>query len=253
MTRRAFTLIELLVVIAVIAVLLAVLLPALSAARATGRSTKCLGALHNVGVALQGYFHANEDTFPLSQVHGGYQPGTAWLDTLMPHTESRLQYLCPADESRNFAHPNPAMRRVTSYGINIFLGPLQDDWFPGNPSGIPPFGYTIASRLGAKASNVVFVAELAEEDEHGDPVAADHFHPELWGLNPFSGYGGADPKYDIALARHLGRANYLYADTHAERMAFGQTWCASADGGALEINQFDPGFPHSGQGWYQPD
>lgn len=252
MVSRAFTLIELLVVISIIAVLIAIIVPSLSDARATAVSTRCLAAMRDIGVALTGYFQDNEDRFPLSQAHGGYQPGTAWLDTLMPHTESKLQYRCPADEAVNFDDSDPAKRRVTSFGVNIFMGPNPADWFPGNPSGIPPFGYEISSRLGARGSQLVYAAELAEVDRNRVPIYPDHFHAEKWGTNPSTGFGGADPQYDLALKRHRGKANYLYADAHAERMAFSQTWRASGDGAALEINQYDPGFPHSSSGWYQP-
>jgi prepilin-type N-terminal cleavage/methylation domain-containing protein/prepilin-type processing-associated H-X9-DG protein len=252
MKRACFTLIELLVVISIIAVLLAILLPAMASARATGQSTKCLAALHDVGLALQAYLQTNDDRFPLSQAHGGYQPGTAWLDTLAPHTESKLQYRCPSDEAVNFDAADATMRRVTSYGVNIFMGPNSDDWFPNNPSGIPPFGYEIPTRLGAKASTLIYSAELAEVDRNGVPIYPDHFHAERWGTNPFCGTGGADPQYDLAIKRHRGQASYLYADAHAERAKFNVTWRASADGAVLEINQYDPGFPHSPSGWYQP-
>jgi len=253
MRRVCFTLIELLVVISIIALLLAILLPAMSSARGTARSAKCLAALHDIGLALQAYLQTNDDHFPLSQAHGGYQPGTAWLDTLEPFTDSKLQYRCPADEAVNFDAPDPAIRRVTSYGTNVFMGPNPADWFPGNPSGIPPFGYEIPTRLGAKSSTLVYVAELAEADRMGQPIYPDHFHAERWGTNPFTGYGGADPQYDLALRRHLSKANYLYADNHAETKRFDQTFRISGDGANLEIDQFDPGFPHSAQGWYQPD
>lgn len=250
---RGFTLIELLVVVSIIALLLAVLLPALGSARATGYSVKCLASLHNIGVALHGYFQGNEDHFPLSQAHGGYQPGSAWLDTLMPYADGMMHYYCPRDESTNFAESNPALRRVTSYGINIFMGPNPADWFPNNPSGIPPFGYELLTRLGAHASNVIFAAELAEQDRNGRPIYPDHFHPEKWGVNPFTGYGGADPQYDLAVLRHKGKANYLFADAHAENLAFERTFQVSSDGGVLQVNQYDPGFPHSPEGWYRPE
>lgn len=250
MRRPAFTLIELLVVIAILALLMGLLLPVMGQARMTAQSAKCLASLHDIGIALQGYFNTNDDRFPLSQAHGGYQPGTAWLDTLAPHTDSKLQYRCPTDRATNFDEPDPAKRRVTSYGVNIFMGPNSADWFPGNPSGIPPFGYEVATRI--RTSDFIFVAELAETDALNKPIYPDHFHAEKWGTNPLSGYGGADPKYDLALARHLSKANYLFVDGHAIQMRFDETFRVSPDGQTLEVDRFDPGFPHSSQGWYPP-
>lgn len=250
-TQRAFTLIELLVVIAIISVLLAVIMPALSDARATGISTKCMAHLKNIGLALEAYYNVSDDEFPLSQAHGGYQPGTAWLDTVEPYVDTRLQYRCPADDTPNFETEDFAVRRVTSYGINIYTGPLQRDWFPGNPLGIPPFGWRSKTRMGAKAGTVVFAAELAEFDVSGEPVYPDHFHAENWHVNPGQGDPFMDPQYDIALWRHLKRANYLYADGHVERKSFEQVFLVDDQGDKI-VDHLDPGFPHPNGGWNRP-
>ncbi len=251
MRRRAFTLIELLVVIAIISALLAVLLPSLSSARRSGRSAKCLANLKNMGTALQAYFYTSDDMFPLSQAHGGGQPGWAWLDTLEPYTESKLQYQCPDDESPRLAAPDPNVRRATSYGINIYTGPLQNGWFAGNPLGIAPFGYRSQTRLGAKSASIVFAAEIAERDAAGNPIIPDHFHADEWRTNPGQGSGAEDPIFSLEMYRHLRKSNYLYADGHAESQRFQRTFLVSEDGQRLEINQYDPGFPHSDVGWYQ--
>lgn len=259
MKRRGFTLIELLVVVAIIGMLIGIVVPALSSARARGQSTKCLGHLHDIGTALAGYLQQNGDRFPLSQAHGGYQPGTAWLDTLMPHTSSKAVYRCPSDESTNFDVSDAAQRRVTSYGVNSFMGPDDSDEHADDEDGDehedhgpghPPFGYVVATRI-ANTSTKVFVCELAEQDGRGRPVFADHVHPEAWGVNPFTGYGGTDPRHDVALDRHRGQANYVYADSHAASVGFDQTFLIASDGRKL-VDQWDPGFPHSPEGWYRP-
>ncbi len=250
MRPRAFTLIELLVVVAVIATLIGILLPSLAAGREAARSTRCLSALHDVGTALQCYFNCEDDRFPLSQAHGGYQPGTAWLDTLAPHTELKLQYRCPSDRSINFDSGDPAQRRVTSYGVNVFMGPNDEDWFPDNPSGIPPFGYVVQTQL-RDTSRWVYSAEIAEVAANGQPLYADHFHAEKWGTNPFTGFGGAEPRFDLELERHRGRSNYLFTDGHADRHRLDELFLIDVNGW-MTINRFDPGFPHSPEGWYRP-
>ncbi|MCG8406958.1 MAG: prepilin-type N-terminal cleavage/methylation domain-containing protein [Phycisphaerales bacterium] len=251
MKRRGFTLIELLVVIAIISLLLAVLLPALSSARSSARKAKCLANMKNMGLALHAYFFTSNDEFPLSQAHGGGQPGWAWLDTLEPYSESKLQYQCPDDRSPRLGHADPALRRVTSYGINIFTSPLQHGWFEGNPLGIPPFGHRSQTRMGAQSANIVFAAEIAEKDAWGNPIVPDHFHPEQWRTNAGQGGAGDDPIFSLQIHRHLRKANYLYADGHAAALRFEQTFLVGSSGIRLEINQYDPGFPHSDAGWYK--
>ena len=62
--RRGFTLIELLVVMAIVAVLAGLLLPGLGRANEAGRSTVCLGNLHQIGIALRLYVQDNNNRLP---------------------------------------------------------------------------------------------------------------------------------------------------------------------------------------------
>lgn len=61
----AFSLIELLVVIAVIAILAALSLPVINRAQEDGRATACISNLHQIGMALQIYVDANNNTLPV--------------------------------------------------------------------------------------------------------------------------------------------------------------------------------------------
>jgi prepilin-type N-terminal cleavage/methylation domain-containing protein/prepilin-type processing-associated H-X9-DG protein len=61
----AFSLVELLIVIAIIAILAALALPVLNRAKESGRSTACVNNLHQVGLALQMYVDANNNTLPI--------------------------------------------------------------------------------------------------------------------------------------------------------------------------------------------
>ncbi|HEX3628525.1 MAG TPA: prepilin-type N-terminal cleavage/methylation domain-containing protein [Verrucomicrobiae bacterium] len=62
---QAFSLSELLVVIAIIAILAALLLPAIHRSQEEGRATACISNLHQIGVALQMYVDANNNTLPI--------------------------------------------------------------------------------------------------------------------------------------------------------------------------------------------
>jgi prepilin-type N-terminal cleavage/methylation domain-containing protein len=64
---QAFSLIELLVVIAIIAILAALLLPVLSRSKEEGRATACVSNLRQIGVALQIYVDANNNTLPVME------------------------------------------------------------------------------------------------------------------------------------------------------------------------------------------
>jgi prepilin-type N-terminal cleavage/methylation domain-containing protein len=61
---RAFTLIELLVVIAIIGILAAMLLPVLARAKAKANRIKCVNNLGQIGKALLGFSHDNQERFP---------------------------------------------------------------------------------------------------------------------------------------------------------------------------------------------
>ena len=61
----AFSLVELLVVMAIIAILAALLLPVISRAKEEGRATACVSNLHQIGLALQMYVDANNNTLPI--------------------------------------------------------------------------------------------------------------------------------------------------------------------------------------------
>lgn len=76
----AFSLVELLVVIAVIGILAALSLPVLNRAEESGRSTACISNLHQIGLALEMYVDANNNTLPVMR--------DAPMDTNAPPTNS---------------------------------------------------------------------------------------------------------------------------------------------------------------------
>lgn len=72
--NRGFTLIELLVVIAILAIIAALLFPVLSNARESGRRTRCLANMRQVGLALQMYLSDYTETFPMNRFPDAQRP-----------------------------------------------------------------------------------------------------------------------------------------------------------------------------------
>ena len=192
MKRRspcAFTLIELLVVIAIIAILAAMLLPALARAKAQAWSTACLNHLKQVGIASRMYADDHEDALPRSA-----HTGQSWVGTLQPYTDGTNLWRCPKDANNT---------RLYSYAINDFLLPPD----PGS-------GLTNYSRVSAvpDPSGTFFMTECADAY-----VGNDHFHfadPDDGDYSP-NGFKAA-----VEVRRHRATANYLFVDSHVDRISW---------------------------------
>jgi prepilin-type processing-associated H-X9-DG protein/prepilin-type N-terminal cleavage/methylation domain-containing protein len=193
----AFTLIELLVVIAVIAILAALLLPALSRAKENARATQCLSQMRQLGLAVQLYADENQEEFPRSQhsafAHGQLTWGRA-LATQLGSTATTWTNLLSA------VYHCPSDRRNTpwSYGLNVYFELGPDDDYEGKPQ---------TWRRVASVPNPAATVVFAENNS-----SADHIMPNFW--------TAAADAVDVATNRHGQRANYAFADGHAQARAF---------------------------------
>ena len=200
--RPGLTLIELLVVIAIVGVLIALLLPAVQSARALARNSQCLSNLHNLGLAMEQFIDTHNGHFPWT-----YHAGNAasWIDTIAPFVENVDEMrLCPEDlqgEARVQANVNGI--KGTSYVINEYVAYQTSD------------GCSVLNINKMKESHKVIVLF---EGSSSRSATDDHVHTSSWYApqDIVHGMVWSNMLLEINPAQHVDKANYLYADGHAE-------------------------------------
>lgn len=233
---RGFTLVELLVVVSIIALLVGALVPSLSRARKQTKATVCQNNLRGLGLAVLMYSDTNREhlvTAGLAHGNGdgngdgdaGHHEQDAWINTLRAEYGNELLARCPSDRSPHWTEPLPDgdLRRV-SYAVNGYTVHRF-----GN---VGPY-----DRLSVfKRPNwTIYIVDLAET---GEFAGADNIHPETWFVNP-----RAIAEQQVAIERHLGRANYSFIDGHTERLRFEKTYAIDPAGGFPPVfihNKYDP-------------
>lgn len=187
--RDAFTLLEILLVIGLIAALASMSLPVLVQAQRRSLGLKCITNLRQIGAASMAYASEHEMTLPLTS-----HERSSWTNTLQPYAGGPIVFRCPADENAT---------RSYTYAINDFLTP--------NPAGAPALDFSRLSKLERPSATVLFAEASATYTN------SDHFHfAEYYGGRVAS----ADFASQVAVTRHLGAANYVFADGHLETLAW---------------------------------
>ncbi len=213
--RRGFTLIELLVVIAIIAILASLLLPLMSRAKETGKRTKCLNHLRQLGLSLvlyagdhQGWFPPRSDVrrWP-TQLRDGYRN----LDLLK----------CPSDlpkpdtggtDARNY----PADAAPRSYIINGWNDYFKDAM--GSAFSMEAIaGKSIRDSAFKKPTMTIAFGEKKGEPGHG------HFYMDFL-------EGTGNDVEEVERGRHStgagirksGGSNYAFADGSARFIKHGR-------------------------------
>lgn len=175
--RTGFTLIELLVVIAIIGILAAILFPVFAQARENARRTSCLSNLKQIAAAMQMYVQDNDQSYPPVLPMADDDGSNGWSWELHKVANSEEIFQCPSEK-------NDALQGFTDYWMNSKL-------------------------LSLKEAEVSFPAvTVLCGDGDGDP--AGYVKPST---DPQ--YGDWEPTAEYA-RRHLGGANYAFADGHAK-------------------------------------
>lgn len=228
-TRRTagFTLVELLVVIGIIGLLVSILLPTLGQARERARSIKCLSNLRTLGLAVQMYANEKKGWLPYPTTTFGER--SLWFTAIDDYLG--------AIQGRANANGVAAQRSYKDYKQCVVYENFEGDQLQGNQNNTKEFARTFKMNSMLRRNNlsprpnptdpsqtttyghakITDVRESTKFVLFGDATSLDEIGPvpNAWESGQFS-FEVNDPTQAGPALRHLGGANILFVDGHAE-------------------------------------
>jgi prepilin-type processing-associated H-X9-DG protein/prepilin-type N-terminal cleavage/methylation domain-containing protein len=211
-----FTIVELLVVIAIIGGLVALLLPAVQAARGAARRNHCANNMRQIGLGILLYADSHHGKWPETTHTVEPDPVTgeftkAWIYTVAPYIESvDAIRICPDDTLAS----ERLKAKATSYTLN--------GWLSSEAS--PAF-----DRLKKITETTKSIVAFELSENKGTSEYSDHVHSFDWFRTSRKDAGTVftGVSNEVAISRHSGSANYLYADGHVSAIDDQQIfqWC----------------------------
>ena len=217
--RRGFTLIELLVVIAIIALLAAILFPVFARARENARKSSCANNCKQIGVGILQYTQDYDEKFPFAQrnmatTEPGYDgPDTpfgpykkqreGWEHLTFPYTKSAQVFQCPS--ARRPAIAGSATNNNTErIGIHYYINrQVSGAWDQQqNAANSADLSWPAATILIGEAGKDT---GLGAESNWDQGRSWTDGHDDMVSQSDKRG-----------LDRHMGGANYTYADGHVK-------------------------------------
>jgi len=211
--NKGFTLIELLVVIAIIAILAAILFPVFARARENARRASCQSNLKQIGLGIIMYAQDYDERFVSHYMVDTPDKNNpyGWADALQPYLKSTQIFQCPSETnppemgtSGNFVGvADPTKFGCTDYWINVAITGVSD-------ASLDSPSLTVMLGDGGKGPDGNIYnegnARYQGDSGTGDGSTCISGPPRLAESSIYQG----------GMMRHLGGANFAFADGHVK-------------------------------------
>lgn len=218
-----FTLIELLVVVGIISLLTSILTPSLTSAKELARRTVCLSNLRSLGSAMYLYQQDNGGYFWPYALYNYPQTGTKcyfWGTATRPvnrkpspflkHCGYNVEYLwCPSQPWGSYVPQGGVNEPTTNYGYNAWC--LDPALWARRDANNHPLPRKRGEDLKAPAQMFVFADSAMYWAPGGVAILQNSTSLDPVYLGPVRANATATTQF-----RHLGRADALCADGHAD-------------------------------------